>query len=314
MAAEQRESIPTREITELPFSRRNFSNILSLGTGITKGDIGGVRMNGLGRSGVKITVDGTDATSNSENPGTSMYQAFNYIDTVSIESIQEVQTTKGVVPAEYAMQLSGNVNIITRSGTNNWHGSLFENFQAENLNARNQFLTTKPPLTFNQFGGSIGGPIRRDRLFIFGTYEGYRETTSQVVAGDVPTAQMRQEMIAAVPVYKIFLDSLPLPNQLHDPTGIGGRFIGAGTSSAHDNHGVVKGDWRLSSTSLIALTYVRSRPYRITPRVSHINSRDWQGVQERGTASYTTFGSNWSSETRFGQLQRCEPGGPLLVG
>ena len=300
VAAEQRESIPTRELTELPVARRNFSNILSLGTGITKGDIGGVRMNGLGRSGVKITVDGTDATSNSENPGTSMYQAFNYIDTVSIESIQEVQTTKGVVPAEYALQLSGNVNIITRSGTNNWHGSLFENFQAENLNARNQFLTIKPPLTFNQFGGSIGGPIRRDRIFIFGTYEGYRETTSQVVSGDVPTERMRQEMIAAVPVYKIFLDSLPLPNQPHDPTGIGGRFIGAGASSAHDNHGVVKGDIRVSSSSLVALTYVRSRPYRITPRVSHINSRDWQGVQERGTASYTTFGSNWSSETRFG--------------
>jgi hypothetical protein len=300
VAAEQRESIPTRELTELPIARRNFSNILGLGTGITTGDNGGVRLNGLGRSGVKITVDGTDATSNPENPGTSMYQAFNYIDTISIEAIQEVQTTKGVVAAEYAHQLSGNVNIVSRSGTNQWHGSLFENFQSDNLNARNQFLTTKPPLVFNQFGGSLGGPIQRDRIFIFGTYEGYREKTSQIVSGDVPTARMRADMIAAVPSYKIFLDTLPLPTEVHDPNGVGGRYIGVGPSEARDDHGVVKGDIRTSPNSLVSLTYVRSRPYRDTPRVSPVNNRSWQGIQERGTANFTWFGPSWSSESRFG--------------
>jgi outer membrane receptor for ferrienterochelin and colicin len=101
-----------------------------------------------------MTVDGADATSNVENPSTSMYQAFNYIDTMSVEAIQEVQTTKGVIAAGYGHQLSGNVNLISRSGTNQWHGSLFENFQADNLNARLQNLTVKPALTFNQFGGS----------------------------------------------------------------------------------------------------------------------------------------------------------------
>jgi hypothetical protein len=109
VAAEQRESLSTMEVTELPVPRRNFANLLNVSTGIqTSG--GGVRMNGLGRSGLRVTVDGGDATQNVENPGTSSYQSFNYIDVMSIEAIQEVQVTKGVIAAEYAHQLSGNVN------------------------------------------------------------------------------------------------------------------------------------------------------------------------------------------------------------
>ena len=93
---------------------------------------------------------------------------FNQIDVMSIEAVQEVQTVKGIVPAEYAHVLTGNVNLITRSGGNSWHGSLFENFQSEELNARIQTATTRPPLTFNQFGGSLGGPIKKDKVFVFG--------------------------------------------------------------------------------------------------------------------------------------------------
>ena len=77
-----------------------------------------------------------------------MFGDFNYINGISIEAVGEVQVTKGVIPAEYTRSLGGNLNIISRSGTNELHGSLFENFRAENLNARNQFLTTKPGVTF----------------------------------------------------------------------------------------------------------------------------------------------------------------------
>jgi hypothetical protein len=139
VSPEQRQSFSRQEVTELPLARRNFSNVLTIGTGITTSASGGVRMNGLGRSGLKVTVDGTNATSNSESPGTSMYQNPNYVDTLSIEAVQEVQTVKGVIPAEYGEQLAGTVNLISKSGTNQWHGSLFENLQSDSLNARNQF-------------------------------------------------------------------------------------------------------------------------------------------------------------------------------
>jgi Carboxypeptidase regulatory-like domain/TonB dependent receptor-like, beta-barrel len=300
-AAEQRESYSHQQVTELPLARRNFANVLRLGTGVTTGGSGQVRLNGAGRSGTKVTLDGTSADSNPEAPGTSMYQSFNLIDVMSIEAIAEVQTTKGIVAAEYGHVLTGNVNLISRSGTNDWHGSLFENFQAEELNARVQTAATRPPLTFNQFGGSVGGPIRRDKVFIFGAYEGYRESAMEVVQGDVPTQRIRNAAIAAVPDYKLFFDTLPLPNQPHDPNGIIGRFIGTGSRTRGENHAVIKGDVRLLGNGNLAATYRRGRPTQTTPRVSPINFRGWEGEQEAVTLTFVKpFSSGWMGESRYG--------------
>jgi hypothetical protein len=101
VAPEQTQSFSSLEVKELPLARRNFTNILRIGTGITTAGGGGVRLNGLGRSGTRVSVDGTEASGNPEAPGTSMYEGFNYIDLVSIEAIQEVQTNKGIIQAEY---------------------------------------------------------------------------------------------------------------------------------------------------------------------------------------------------------------------
>ena len=84
-------------------------------------------------------MDGTDANGNSEGRAGALFTNFNYIDTMTIEAVQEGQVVKGIIPAAYGQALSGNVNLIDKSGTNSLHGSLFENFQPENLNARNQF-------------------------------------------------------------------------------------------------------------------------------------------------------------------------------
>ena len=300
VAPEQRENFSQVEVTELPLGRRNFSNVLSVGTGVTAANEGGFRLNGLGRNGTKVTVDGTDASGNPEGRSTSMYQGFQNVDLVSIEAIEEVQTIKGVIPAEYGHALSGNINVITRSGTNAFHGSVFENHQNESLNARNPFLNSKPNLDFNQFGASMGGPIRRDRMFFFSTYEGYRETAETLVQGEVPTAQLRARLLAAQPVYKLALDSLPLPNQPHAADANTGRFQDARLSRAQDNHVVVKTDLRLFGMSNLAVTYTRGRPYRLSPRVSEVNPRTFQGIQERVTGSFVTGGAQWTMETRFG--------------
>jgi hypothetical protein len=300
VSPEQRESFDKEAVTELPLGRRNFSNLLRVGTGITAAGDGGFRLNGLGRNGTKITVDGTEASGDTEARGTSLYQGFNYIDLISIEAIQEVQTVKGVIQAEYGHTLAGNVNVLTRSGTNTWHGSLFENHQREGLNARSPFLTTKPELRFNQFGGSLGGPVQKDRIFVFGTYEGYRERLSQRVQGTVPTQELRNALIAAVPAYRMALESLPLPNQPVTPGAGTALFQDVRPSRARDNHAVVKGDWLLSASSHLAVTYTRGRPFRVTPRVSEVNTRTWTGRQERVTASFVKTGGHWSAETRLG--------------
>ncbi|MGH8246567.1 MAG: carboxypeptidase-like regulatory domain-containing protein, partial [Gammaproteobacteria bacterium] len=90
VSAEQRESRSSLEVTQLPVARRNYSSLLAIGTGVsyTTSEGNSVRLNGLGKSGANITVDGTDASANPEGRATSMYQGFNYIDTLSVEGIQ----------------------------------------------------------------------------------------------------------------------------------------------------------------------------------------------------------------------------------
>src|SRR4051794_25244035 len=116
VSSEQVETFTTRDVRELPLARRNYSSILQVGTGVTTTS-GATRLNGIGRSGGLITVDGTDANANPEGRSSSMYGAFNFIDTISIEAIQEVQTIKGVIPAEYGQTAAGGVNLISKSGT-----------------------------------------------------------------------------------------------------------------------------------------------------------------------------------------------------
>ena len=125
------------------------------------------------------------------------------------------------------------VNLISRSGTNSFHGSLFEVFRAEDLNAKERRLTTRTPFTYNQYGGSLGGPIKRDRIFFFAAYEGYQESSFAIVQGDVPTPKFRAEALAAQPAYKIFLDTLYLPNQPHAADADSARYVGAASQKRH---------------------------------------------------------------------------------
>jgi hypothetical protein len=299
VSAEQRENITTLQISELPLSRRNIAGIVTLGTGVVR-STGDIYLNGSGRGGTQVSVDGTDATSNPERPSINMFGNFNYVSTISIDAVQEVQLIKGIIPAEYTRALGGNLNLITKTGTNELHGSVFENFRSEELNARNQFLTAKPGVTYNQFGGAIGGPIVKDRVFGFGVYEGYRERAFQPVTGDVPTQKLRDEMLAAVPAYSLWLDTVPLPNQPHAPDADTGDFIGAGSRQSNENHFVIKPDVRISDNMLASVNWTRARPSRLRPRIQEINFRRFSGETDRLTVNYTIFRSNWTSESRYG--------------
>ncbi|MGH9338123.1 MAG: carboxypeptidase regulatory-like domain-containing protein [Acidobacteriota bacterium] len=304
---EQRESFSSLEVRELPLARRTVSELLEIGTGITEAG-GRIRLNGLGMAGTKFTVDGTEASANPEAPGLSMYQSVGVIHGMSIEAIEEVQTIKGVIPAEYGHSLAGNVNLISRSGTNDWHGSLFYNYQGASFNARRPFLSrpdvkvTNPNMVWNQFGGSLGGPVVQDRAFFFFNYEGYRETNFNIEQGDVPTQEFRDMMLDALPFEetRIFLDALPLPNQPTEADALLGRWRGPRSRGAHDDQYIFKGDARIMEASNLAVTYTRGRPFRDDPRVSEVNRRSWQGRQDRVTASYVTGAARWTSETRFG--------------
>ena len=293
----------TIEVREMPLARRDWTNLLNVGTGVeVRGSGGGtgISLNGLPPGGFSLTVDGTQASASSEETSLTSFGNFNLIKVVSLEAISEVNVNKGIVQAEYANTLSGNVGLITKSGTNSFHGSVFENYQNAKLNARNQFLTTKPARTLHQFGGSLGGPIVKNRLFGFGVYEGYRQSSFVAINSDVPTAEYRALAIAAVPAYQQFFDTLPLPNQSYAAGARTGVFIGSGSSTANDDHVVARGDYNIDNHNRISSRYTRGRPDSLSPRVSPVNSRTFTGLDDAFTASYFRIGSSFSAETRFG--------------
>jgi outer membrane receptor protein involved in Fe transport len=303
VSSEQLQNYSTADARELPLQNRNFSGMLRINAGVTasQGNNGsGVDMNGVGRNGTVYSLDGTSASGNtgSNNPG--VYQGSNLVDVMSVEGIQGVSAVKGAIPAEYEDAIGGQVNLVSMSGTNKYHGSLFENFQNRDLNARLQFTTTKPRLNFNQFGGSFGGPIKKNKIFIFADYEGYRLAQSLYVNGNVPTQALRDQLVQAVPAYQLALQAFPLPNQPVAPGKTVGTFATTRTAVQNDDHYDAKGDYVISDNSRLALTYNHGVPYQTIPRYFIDDPRTYYNELDRGSASYVTGGGSWTSESRFG--------------
>ena len=291
------------QVRELPLPRRDWTNLVNNGPGLQVRGAGGgtgVVMNGLAPGATGLTVDGTQASGSAEENSLTAFGNFNLIRVVSLEAIAEVNVSKGIASAEFANTLSGNVGLITRSGGNEFHGSLFENYQGRVLNARNQFLSTRPPEVFNQFGGSIGGPVLKNKLFFFGVFEAYRLRRFASFNTEVPTKEFRDRAIAAVAGYKPFFDTLPLPNQPITPGAITARYVGFGSSQGNDNHVVLRGDYNITDRGRLSGRYTRGRPDSLTPRASAANPRTFDGLDDALTANYIYGGSTISLETRFG--------------
>jgi hypothetical protein len=303
VSAEQANAFDSKTVKDLPLARRNFSGLLRLDSGVTVatgGSANGLRLNGQGKNGTAYSVDGTEASGNPEGRNAGAFGSVNFVDLLSIESIEEVHIVKGILPAEYGGALGGQVDIITRSGTNQVHGSLFENFQKETLNSRDPFLATKVPYTYNQFGASAGGPIKKNKIFIFGAYEGYRQDQQARVEITVPTQAIRAQVLTAQPVYGDTLGLVPLPNQPFATGAATGLFDGVFPAIARDNHFDLKGDVRITDNSNLSLTYTHGRPFKTNPSAYIDGIQNAQIYTERGTASYVTGGATWTAETRFG--------------
>jgi outer membrane receptor protein involved in Fe transport len=176
--------IETKQIASLPVSGRLFTDFAlltpgvatgrtSLGTTVTEFEITQISFGGMRSFSNLITVDGADFI----NANTGVQRA-----TPPQESVQEFRVVNNSFGSEYGRALGGIVNVVTKSGGNEWHGSLYDYFQNSALNARSllQPEGTSKTLRQNQFGGALGGPIQKDKTFIFLNYEGQRRAESPI--------------------------------------------------------------------------------------------------------------------------------------
>src|SRR5216683_2268145 len=166
-----------RAINQLPLNARDTYQFLQLQPGVTSTvGSGNQIVYGSDKAG-SVSVNGGRGRANnfSVNGGDANDQFVN-LPTVqpSPDSIQEFRVLTNTFDAEYGRNSGSVVNVVTKSGTNSIHGNLYEFFRNKVLNARNYFEETRPQFQQNQFGGTLGGPIKKDRTFFFGSYEGRR--------------------------------------------------------------------------------------------------------------------------------------------
>jgi hypothetical protein len=295
-------------LNTMPVAKEDWTSTLAYDTNVFKSTSAGsttsssqqgsgININGLPSSGYIITVDGTNATSNPEFEAYNFYQAPNIINTVSNDAIAEISTVKGIAPATIGNTISGDINLITKSGTNMFHGTLYENNQEALYEARNQFTTKKPNLTFNQFGGSIGGPILRNRFFFFGDYEGARLYFFKALSGTVPTPYLESISPAIyAPLFAVF-PSIPQPSS---PTALTGTYQGVATEQQRDGSGLARLDYAPNEHNTFAVRYIRARPQLLIPQVIPENSYTYSGHTDAVNANYLHVGKSWTEDTRFG--------------
>jgi len=205
LSPEQRVGMDALEVRTMPMINRDITSILNIGTGLTtRASVEGTqaskfRLNGLGSTAMAVTANGTDANGNPGSPTISGYYGYTKINVMSSEAVGEMQVVKGVTPAEYGMAMGGQMSVITKSGTNSWHGSLFHRYEGSALSARPQFLSRENNSVWNQFGGSLGGPIKTNKAFFFFAYEGYRQRGVVAMNASVPSQRFRDILTTSLP-------------------------------------------------------------------------------------------------------------------
>ncbi|MDA1185505.1 MAG: TonB-dependent receptor [Acidobacteria bacterium] len=194
--AEISDVIGNREVVQIPLSQRNFLALAQLSDSVIIPP-GGTRGAALGQAGPLPNIGGQRSGHNIYllDGGMVTDQLYNnLVLNPSIDSIQEFRLQKSMYPAEFGGKASALVNVATKAGSNQFHGSLFGFVRNDRFNARNYFAPRdepKPPLNQNQFGGALGGRILENRTFFFASFEGERIRRSGTKTFSVPTAALR---------------------------------------------------------------------------------------------------------------------------
>lgn len=245
--------IDNRKITELPLNGRNFLQLGALipgvavaaGGGGSEGGsyVGAFSVGGQRDRAANYQLDGADNNQGINNNAASF---------VNVDAIQEFTIMTSTFSAEFGRNSGAVVNVATKSGSNDFHGTLFEFFRNNVFDARNFFENAgnAPDSKFilNQFGGVLGGPIKRDKLFFFLSYEGIRSRVGNTIFTNVPTLEQRTAVNTGVldgvridvdPVAARLLQLIPLPNA----NSSFGNFISNNPIRNRNDNGLVRVDY-----------------------------------------------------------------------
>src|SRR5712691_4950951 len=274
-----------RQVKDLPLNGRSFDNLIALNAGAvsytsnTGASLGGTGEGNFftvaGRRPLEnlFLLNGIEYTSSSKisvTPGGTSGQLL------GIDAVREFNVLTDTYSAQYGKRAGGQVSVVTQSGTNQLHGSLFEFLRNSKLDARNFFdQGSVPAFRRNQFGGALGGPIRKDRTFLFGNYEGFRQRLGISDVTIVPDENARLGLLpnpAGVPTPVAGLDRRMLPFTQFWPVPNGPN-LGGGLALAFSNpkqkiredFGTIRSDQTISDRDSLSAAYTIDDGDNLTP-------------------------------------------------
>lgn len=197
--------VDNKTVVTLPLNGRNYSQLVALMPGSTPNQgsraTDGVSLNGNRTFQNTYLIDGLDNNNYILGVDTNSTQALR----PSVDAIQEFKVESANYSAEYGRSAGGIISLAIKSGTNEWRGAAFEFLRNDKLDANNWFANrarlTRPPLRYNQFGGTFGGPVWRNHSFIFASYQGTRDKRARTSTTTVPTPEMIRGNFGSINIY-----------------------------------------------------------------------------------------------------------------
>ena len=262
-----------RQIKELPLNGRSFDNLMTLNPGIidyvlkspsTSTSNGNTfSVDGRRPSDNVVLLNGIEYTGTSQLAVTPGGVSGNLL---GIDAVREFNVLTDSYSAEYGKRAGAQVSVVTQSGTNLLHGSLYEFIRNNDLDSRGVFDqgASAPPFRRNQFGASLGGPLKKDKLFLFGNYEGYRQSlaaTSVSVVPDLNTVanptSINQSMLK-------YLALWPAPNGPAVAPGVAKAFYNP-ENPVHENFGTMRADYNLRRQDTLSMSYTIDNGNSVIP-------------------------------------------------
>ncbi|HTA44397.1 MAG TPA: TonB-dependent receptor [Bryobacteraceae bacterium] len=302
--------IGNRFVENMPLNGRSFSSLIDLAPGVVltpsnQYEAGQFSVNGQHPDANYFMVDGVSAnigtagggaTLSQSGPGqTAATSAFGGTSNlVSLDALEEFRIQTSTFAPEYGRTPGAQISVVTKSGTNAFHGTAFEYFRNDKLDANdwfaNQHALARPALRQNDFGGVLGGPIWKDKLFFFGSWESLRVLQPQVANTYEPTQATRAATPAAV---QPLMNAFPLPNSADLGNGMAGFTASYSNPSSLDSYGL-RIDYLLTSKIMIFGRYSDS-PSSLDSRSSGTFDSNYSNVREVDYHTRTaTIGSDQS--------------------
>src|SRR6267154_2171724 len=291
--------IDSQVISNMPLNARQYLDLALLTSGVlplsagTQG--GGFNVSGA-RSQSNIFL--LDGVSNIDTQINSALGNFRITD-----AVQEFAVQTSVATAEFGRGTGGQVNIVTKSGTNKFHGTAFEYLRNSVLDAADFFTNknggTKNPLHRNQYGATLGGPILKDKLFFFLSYEGFRQIAPTVSSTRVPNAAERATVTD--PISKSLLQFWPAPTNLNAPAGTN-NFIANVGATLYDETGLAKVDYNITEKDHLTVRWAQYGGTLFTPgALPLLGGNGNSPASDSGVLDYThTFSARLLNEVRVG--------------